>query len=219
MLFGRVGLWCAIPLIYAWYTMFKYVNNDSFLTTNDALAAVVQQNLFSPDDCAKIVDLCKRFPPTTGSVNENEGAVVNSNHRKSVVRWVPLSKQTKPIYDHISRAVFDLNKANWNLRLTGMIESIQFSEYEAPESHFDWHLDIDTGPASLRKLSLVVQLSDENAYEGGELTIQGLNSKIIANRNQGNTIYFPSFLRHKVTSITKGTRYSLVLWISGPPFE
>jgi PKHD-type hydroxylase len=30
---------------------------------------------------------------------------------------------------------------------------------------------------------------------------------------------FPSFVLHRVTPVTKGTRYSLVAWVSGPPFK
>ena len=38
-------------------------------------------------------------------------------------------------------------------------------------------------------------------------------------KDQGSMIIFPSFLDHCVTPITKGTRYSLVLWSVGDPFK
>ena len=38
-------------------------------------------------------------------------------------------------------------------------------------------------------------------------------------REQGQIIVFPSYTLHEVTPITKGTRYSLVSWVSGPSFK
>ena len=38
-------------------------------------------------------------------------------------------------------------------------------------------------------------------------------------RPQGSIIIFPSFTYHCVTPITKGTRYSLVLWTLGDAFR
>ena len=35
---------------------------------------------------------------------------------------------------------------------------------------------------------------------------------------QGTIIIFPSMLPHRVTPVTKGVRYSLVQWFSGPDF-
>ena len=33
----------------------------------------------------------------------------------------------------------------------------------------------------------------------------------------GTLIVFPSYLHHRVTPVTKGTRYSLVIWCLGMP--
>ena len=38
-------------------------------------------------------------------------------------------------------------------------------------------------------------------------------------RPQGSMIVFPSYTYHCVTPVTKGTRYSLVLWANGEPFK
>jgi len=37
-------------------------------------------------------------------------------------------------------------------------------------------------------------------------------------RKQGTVIVFPSFLKHRVTEVTRGKRYSLVQWLNGPDF-
>ena len=35
----------------------------------------------------------------------------------------------------------------------------------------------------------------------------------------GNITFFPSYLPHEVTPVTKGTRYSLVMWFLGNPWR
>ena len=38
-------------------------------------------------------------------------------------------------------------------------------------------------------------------------------------RPQGSIIVFPSYTHHQVTPVTRGIRYSLVLWSLGKPFR
>ena len=72
----------------------------------------------------------------------------------------------------------------------------------------------------VRKLSMSVMLNDN--FEGGafefasyqkeECTITSIEA------TAGSVIVFPSSMEHRVAPITKGTRYSLVIWFVGPPF-
>lgn len=54
-------------------------------------------------------------------------------------------------------------------------------------------------------------------YEGGELQIN-TGKVLVAEKEKGTVIIFPSYLLHRVTPVTKGIRRSLVLWIEGPAF-
>ena len=38
-------------------------------------------------------------------------------------------------------------------------------------------------------------------------------------RDQGYVAVFPSYVLHEVTPVTKGTRYSLVSWVTGKSFK
>ena len=76
----------------------------------------------------------------------------------------------------------------------------------------------------VRKLSMTLNLTDPNSYEGGDLMFDlGKNEGDISTateaRNQGTIIVFPSFLYHCVSPVTKGIRYSLVNWSLGRPFK
>jgi PKHD-type hydroxylase len=77
----------------------------------------------------------------------------------------------------------------------------------------------------VRKLSISVQLSDCSEYEGGELEfqprdVQDPNHTIACTEAQtkGSIIIFPSYVWHRVKPVTKGTRYSLVIWNLGRPY-
>ena len=78
-----------------------------------------------------------------------------------------------------------------------------------------------------RKVSVTINLSKPNDYEGGNLKFDfGDHHKGLKRfyeckeiRPQGSIIVFPSFLFHQVTPVTSGNRYSLVMWCSGKPFR
>jgi PKHD-type hydroxylase len=101
--------------------------------------------------------------------------------------------------------------------------SLQLTEYnEEYQGHYDWHEDLDwKSPRPFqRKLSLVVQLSRPDEYEGGQLELAQDNPTNPAEfRGRGTAILFPAFLRHRVSPVTRGTRYSLVSWMEGPNFR
>jgi len=81
----------------------------------------------------------------------------------------------------------------------------------------------------VRKMSVTINLSDSDSYEGGDFKID--ITDLVHNRkeflfaspkefrNQGTVICFPSYTSHCVTPVTKGTRYSLVVWCLGAPWK
>tara|TARA_R110002153_G_scaffold162006_1_gene314440 strand:+ start:109 stop:864 length:756 start_codon:yes stop_codon:yes gene_type:complete len=79
----------------------------------------------------------------------------------------------------------------------------------------------------IRKLSVTINIAEPESYEGGDLkfdfgehTDSGDRFHTCEEiRPRGSIIVFPSFLPHCVTPVTKGTRYSLVLWSLGRPFR
>lgn len=77
----------------------------------------------------------------------------------------------------------------------------------------------------VRKISATINISPENSYEGGNLKFDfGPHSdpryhECLEIRPRGSIIVFPSYMYHCVTPVTKGTRYSLVMWNLGKPFK
>lgn len=78
----------------------------------------------------------------------------------------------------------------------------------------------------IRKLSMTLNLSDENDYDGGNLKFDlgphAMNNRYhecTEIRPKGSVIVFPSHVYHQVTPVTKGTRHSLVMWCWGRPYK
>ena len=89
-----------------------------------------------------------------------------------------------------------------------------------------WYVDDINFVGKVRKLSVTINLNKPGDYEGGNLKFDfGPHTEgeryheCTEIRPQGSIIVFPSFIAHQVTPITKGTRYSLVLWSLGQPFN
>lgn len=172
------------------------------------------KNAFSKEECEEIVSMFK--DPVDALIGGSDSPSLDSDIRKSTLSWLPFSDDTRWIYEKLSQFVMACNDGRYGFDLVGFGEHIQLGRY-VPGDHYSWHQDFGGGPFSIRKLSLVLQLSDPSSYEGGELEFQGFTDK--AEKQQGDLMIFPSFNPHRVTPVTKGERYSLVAWISGPPYR
>jgi PKHD-type hydroxylase len=117
--------------------------------------------------------------------------------------------------------ITEANDELWKFDIHDVLENIQYTEYHATDDgHYDWHQDIGPGNASLRKISLTVQLTEDSAYEGGDLEIwNGGSNSDKTPRGSGVVIIFPSYMMHRVTPVTSGIRRSLVLWVGGQHFK
>ena len=151
---------------------------------------------------------------------ETTGAdVVEPDFRKSTVAFVaPDDEGFQNIMFKLSQLALNVNQERYSFDLLGFFEDIQIAEY-GPGDFFEWHPDFGNTTASNRKLSISVQLSEPDAYEGGDLQFMIQKKAINAPRSLGTVIIFPSFVLHQVSPITKGKRRSMVGWVSGNPFR
>jgi PKHD-type hydroxylase len=194
-----------------------YQNTDQLNQNNnlDLTNYYYFKNYFSDEEINKIFQISKKYLVLDGKVS----TIVNNKYRSSKIKWLPNNTETKWLYDKIAKLVRKSNDKLWNFNIVGFGENIQIGEYIAEESgKYDWHLDM--GKNTLyRKISVSVQLSDPDEYEGGNLEFFIKKDIIKAPKEKGTVILFPSYFLHRVTELTKGTRKSLVVWISGPPLR
>lgn len=84
--------------------------------------------------------------------------------------------------------------------------------------YFDWHTDLADGAESTRKISLSVQLTAPEDYDGGALQFVSHGQALPAGEI-GTLVAFPSHLAHRVLPVTRGERQALVAWVHGPSFR
>jgi PKHD-type hydroxylase len=153
--------------------------------------------------------------------------------RDSNITWL----NDRWIYKEIHPYIHKANKlAGWNFNWD-FSESCQFTKYKLNQ-FYDWHCDSWPNPynnpkdlnvhGKIRKLSVTCSLSDPKDYKGGELEFDFRNTGTKEKPNikkcneilpKGSLVVFPSFVWHRVKPITKGNRYSLVIWNLGNPFQ
>jgi len=143
----------------------------------------------------------------------------NNNIRKSDIKWMHPDDKSFWVYERISELAKQANDKLWKFNIHSVIDAIQYTVYYEGGGHYDWHIDIGPGSINHRKISCTIQLSDPDEYEGGNFEIWAGGDFITAERKQGCAILFPSFLMHRITPITKGTRRSLVLWMGGDSYK
>lgn len=142
----------------------------------------------------------------------------STEHRKSKIKWCPQSEEWSWVYEKLHDLLYEANSVMWKMDLSLMPEPIQYTEYYEGGGHYDWHMDCGIGAQNRRKISVTVQLSHPDDYEGGDLEFNTGNVHQ-GPRVQGAAVIFPSFFMHRVTPVTKGTRKSFVLWVGGEPYR
>jgi len=151
--------------------------------------------------------------------------------RNSSIVWMNDQWIYREILPYVNKAN---REASWNFDWN-ISEDCQFTIYRE-QQHYTWHQDSFSKPFNkprtnqdglIRKLSVTVSLCDGSEYEGGDLEFDLRNNgdsspNILTQkeaRKKGSVIVFPSFVWHRVAPVTKGTRYSLVIWNLGFPFK
>lgn len=175
------------------------------------------KDLFSAEECKEMVALhknLKKMEPLIGGSGP-EGKL-DKKKRSADLYWVNWQKEVEPLFSRIAVNVFASNQKWWNFNLAGLNEPLQLTHYKAKDKgHYDWHEDWgENAGFSHRKLSGIILLSDK--FKGGEFEL--LHRGKIPELTVGSMVLFPSFRTHKVSPVTKGERWSLVFWVSGPPF-
>lgn len=184
-------------------------------------------------------DLEKNFDSQMGD-SRLMGDALNKDKRNSKNAWVPTTHWLGGfLWHYISRA----NRENflYDLRCVDG-ESMQYTQY-GPGEFYSWHNDAGIAGAYkpqsvgnrmeglandfvnenielVRKLSFVLQLSDPDDYEGGNLQLLDESGQnYVAPRQRGAVILFDSRTQHRVLPVKSGLRKSIVGWTVGPRWK
>lgn len=177
---------------------------------------IYYQGLFLPHEIDRIIDFWEDDKTIKATLSGDKK--YNDALRKSSVMFIDNTHENDWIYSKLGALAINCNQERFHFDLLGFHQELQLTKY-SEGNFFDWHLDFGAGEISNRKLSMTIQLSDEEEYEGGDLQFMINNEIVNAPRKKGTIVIFPSFIMHRVTPITKGTRQSIVGWVSGPPYR
>lgn len=186
---------------------------------NASVPFVTWHDAFSQDELQKLNEVCDALslePAKIGSGNDGE---VVPCIRSTEVGWLKNNENTVWIYDRLAWVARSINSDFYRFDLFGFLEDMQFTVYtDTADGHYSWHLDAGGNHDLYRKLSLVLQLSDPDDYEGGDLQVFTSSEPTSVDKKKGLIAAFPSYTLHRVTPVTKGIRKTLVIWVAGPEF-
>jgi PKHD-type hydroxylase len=190
-----------------------------------------------PEDLVDVIekDLSVKFDAEIGD-SKLMGDALNKDKRNSKNAWVPTTHWLGGfMWHYVQRA----NRENFLYDLRNIDgESMQYTQY-GPGEFYSWHNDagitgsykpqavgnrvdglandfVNENIELVRKLSFVLQLSDPDDYEGGNLQLLDEGGKsYIAPRKRGTVILFDSRTQHRVLPVKSGLRKSIVGWVVG----
>jgi len=176
----------------------------------------------------------ENVPTEDGQVGQVDNFRISYKTRKSKIGWVGANCWFSGLlYSYILKA----NNENFFYDINGFeADTIQYSIY-TKDSHYTWHTDmslpnfyhptknteedfVKLGSESVRKLSVSLQLSGEDEYEGGEMQFLDDNNQLYtAPKSRGTVIIFDSRAKHRVRKVKSGCRRSIVGWVVGPRWK
>jgi PKHD-type hydroxylase len=182
---------------------------------------VLWQDLLSDIEVEKVHELAKKYKKERAKTLNVEFGKIDSNIRRSDARWIKYDENSKWLYEKVSSSAKAINDEVYGFELIGA-QPFQYTIYDSSEEgHYDWHQDvIDCDNNNIRKISVVILLSDKTEFSGGSFLVSpdGNKPKEILMK-KGRMIIFPSWIPHCVTPVLEGVRVSLVMWLYGKRFK
>ena len=178
---------------------------------------VVVPNVFSKSECKSIIASLDKYERTPAVTWHGDQYSVNPQWRSLETANITRSENVRWIYERMDKVFFWAAEL-WDLDVRSTLEDLKYLVYNAGSHFSQWHRDSGYKHTALRKISMSIELCDNCEYEGGELHVFPDCREHVAGpeRKPGHAVVFPSHHYHRVTEVTKGTRYALVNWICGP---
>ena len=186
--------------------------------TRDLVLFSCAEKVFSDQELWLINNTANKFDKNISqakvAIENSKSYDIEEEYRKTDIVWLLQDDSTKWLYERLYNAAIVLNSQYFNFEID-QLENLQYCIYREGH-HFKKHIDtISILNLGQRKLTFILQLSDETEYEGGELRLHVSDNPIVISKKKGTIAIFPSFIPHDVTPVTKGERKVLVSWVLG----
>ena len=166
---------------------------------------------FTEAECESIILVAGSAQMEPGPVWRGAGYGVDPALRNVSTSYQPRDDATQWIYDRLD-ALFAKAAAELGMAVGPVSEDIQIMRYDTGCHFKTWHTDAGADKHSQRVISVSVELSDPDDYEGGVLEIVPDAIGRARSLARGGARFFPSRALHRVTPVTRGVRHALVIW-------
>jgi predicted 2-oxoglutarate/Fe(II)-dependent dioxygenase YbiX len=170
-------------------------------------------DLYSPAECARILDGVTGATWLPATVNRREGRVVDKSLRDSATAVVDDPRLATELYERIlphvpARMVVEDPSLGPGtaMRVSGIFLPLRIYRYE-PGQQFGLHQDQGySGPDGSRSLlTLMLYLNDD--FDGGETDFPEQETRVVP--RTGSALWFQHMLLHSGARVTRGIKYVL----------
>jgi predicted 2-oxoglutarate/Fe(II)-dependent dioxygenase YbiX len=158
--------------------------------------------LFSKEECEYFKSLSTNKMFYRSKVTEHTSSNIISEYRTSHEVGIQLDTD-------LSNIILEKVKEFGIKTLPNYFIILKYDKNQEFKRHNDTGIDYPN-----RFKTLIIQLSNETDYDGGELCIFHNGKTIISSKEIGNVIIFDSSIDHCANKIEDGIRYSMVFWLS-----
>ena len=182
------------------------------------------RGVLTPEECQAVIDASHELAYAAVRINDDGTTRVDTSFRKCHTAHL---RPGMPVYDTATAkllARLDEINAHYEFEIfpepERMIPTINVNRYDSSNyGGIGEHTDVGGFEDSENcKLALSIVLNTN--FEGGDLNIyNGYRYKPATEAEVGDVVVFPTFYVHSVQAVTKGSRYSGVVWLRGPRFR
>lgn len=123
--------------------------------------------------------------------------------------------RTNWLYDIVVDQIEKINGILYGFDIWGIAEPIMYCRFNQQTDAWSARSD-QFGVGPVRKLTFMLQLSDENSYEGSDIQLIYGNNKIDnIPRKQGTLTVFPSYMVYGIEKPTSGNHDILIGYFTG----
>lgn len=157
-------------------------------------------NLFAIEDCEYIKKIYSEHDEVNPHQHHDFGTVVIRFRKENSAKFVVI--RDKEPCDYVFERVKEYIP---NLKQITNLKIMKYYVGDALAKHQDFNR---YGVDPIYK-TILIQLSNPNDYDGGDLIVKD----VIQSREQGSFCVINPTDEHEVTPVTRGTRFSLVLFL------
>ena len=168
-------------------------------------------NIFTIEECLSIISLGKNFQDASNT--SNDFSIIEP---KFLFKDISFDNNSEWFIKKIASFVEKFNRKYFNFILDDIsgFKIIGLRTNEKIPEHVDLTGNIEN---SRRKITIIVNLSQENIFKGGNIQLKNIRDKVP--NSTGSIVIFPSYIPYKIEEVTSGTKFMLILWAYGLSFR